>query len=85
MDRRTQLSQGDLWRGIRSGSIDRGYPEDPPAHNTKSRDEVNQTLRGAELGFFSLAARLQNVVKYLDLPARRVPTELLDRFFVEEI
>lgn len=39
-------------------------------------------MRGSELRVLGFAARLQNLVKHLDLPAHGVPIEFLDSVFI---
>lgn len=63
---------------IGSVSIDHGQQKYPPAKDTKHRNQVSQPVGRPQPRLFGFASRLQNLVKRLDFPARRVPVEFLD-------
>ena len=75
----------DLQRREREGrssiagrAVDHGQPEDAPAQDAECGEQVDQTLGSAQLRLFRAAARFKDLVEGLDLPAQRVPAELLD-------
>lgn len=51
-----QLRENESWRRIVLRAVDHRQPEDPPAHDAEDGDEVDQSLRRAQLGFLGLAA-----------------------------
>lgn len=54
-------------------------PENAPAEYAKHGQQIHDSLRRAQLGLLCATAGLEDLVKSFDLPALRVPIELLDR------
>lgn len=61
-----------------SGAAQHRHPEDPPTEQAEDCDQIDDPLCRSQLDLFGLAARLQDLVEGLDLPAHRIPVELFD-------
>ena len=64
-----------LWRG----TADHRHPEHAPAQDAEDRDQLHQALGCPQPGLLGPTARLEDLVEHLDLPAKRIPAQLLDR------
>jgi hypothetical protein len=67
------FGQGNTWRRFRCRTVDHRHPENTPAQDAEDGDQVHEPFSGSQLRIFCLAARLQDLMKDLDLPAHRVP------------
>ena len=73
-----QFSEDRLDRLLRTGPKLHGEPEDAPADEAVEGDEFDEAFGGAELGLLHLAARFEDLVEHLDLPAQGIPVEFFD-------
>ena len=63
------------------GAVEHCHLEGAPADDAEDGDEVDEALRGPELGIFGLAAGFQDFMKHFDLPAQCIPLKFLGSAF----
>jgi hypothetical protein len=68
-----------LWCRLGVGAVSLGQPEDPPRDDAEQRQDLHDPLGRPEAGLLRSAAGFEDLVKGLNLPPNRVPTDLLDR------
>jgi hypothetical protein len=73
-----ELCQDEIWFRLRQGTVDHRQPEYPPAQNAEDGDQPDQPFGRPEPSLLSAAAGFEDFVKGLDLPAQRIPAQLLD-------
>src|ERR1700688_255218 len=81
----TKLQAGERqgrWSCL-DGPVDHGHPEDSPTKNAKNGNQVHESFGGSQLCLFCSAARLQDFVEGLELPAQGVPSDLFQGIWRE--
>jgi len=71
-----QASERQFRRSRLDRPVDHGHPEDSPTKNAKNGNQVDEPFGSAQPCLFCLAARLQDFVEGLELPAQGVPLNL---------